>query len=108
MKNHNTVSLIKSIRLRWARHVAKIEDGIDFKILKCKHIGKRPLGRSKRRWQDNIRIGFQEIDARMENWIGSAKDRDYRRSLVNETMKLTNSMAYGIRRFNAGFTRAFQ
>ena len=63
---------IKSRRLRWADNVARMEDGRSaFNILTGKPIGKRPLGRPRRRWDDNIRINLIEIG------IDSAQDRDY-------------------------------
>ena len=49
--------MIKSRRLRWAGHVARIERGRSaFKILTCIPTGKRPLERPRRRWEDNIRM----------------------------------------------------
>ena len=58
----NIVRVIKSRRLRWAGHVARMEEGRSaFKILTGKHTGKRPLGRSRRRWEDNIRMDLKEI-----------------------------------------------
>ena len=51
-----------------------------FKILTGKPTGKEPLGRSRRRWDDNIRMDLEDIDI---NWIDSAQDRDYWRSFTN-------------------------
>ena len=52
--------MIKSIRLRWAGHVARMEEGrIAFKILPGKVRGKRPLGRPRRRWEDNITMDLK-------------------------------------------------
>ena len=48
-----------------------------FKILTGKPIGKRHLGRSRRRWEDNIRMDLKEIGISARNWIDSARDRDY-------------------------------
>ena len=54
----NIVRVIKSRRLRWAGHVARKKEGRSaFKILTGKPTGKRPLGRPRRRWKDNIRMG---------------------------------------------------
>ena len=54
----NIARAIKSIRLRWAVHVAGIEEGRSaFKILIGKTTGKRPLGRPRRRWKDNAFLG---------------------------------------------------
>ena len=56
----NIVRVIKSRRLRWAGHVARIEeDRSAFKILTGKPTGKRPLGRPRRRWEDNIRMDLE-------------------------------------------------
>ena len=58
------------------RHVARMEEGRSaFKILTGKPIGKKRLGRSRGRWEDNIRISFKEIGINMKIWIDSAKDR---------------------------------
>ena len=51
--------MTKSRELRWAGHLARMEDA--FKILTGKHIGKRPLGRPRRRWEDNIRMNPEEM-----------------------------------------------
>ena len=48
-----------------------------FKILTVKPTGKRPLGRPRRRWEDNIRMDLEVIGINAENWIDSAKHRDY-------------------------------
>jgi len=50
--------------------------------------GKRPLGRPRRRWEDNIRKDLKEIGINMRNWFDSAQDRDYWRALVNATLNL--------------------
>ena len=44
---------------------------------------KRPLGRPRRRWEDNIRTDLKEIGNNTRNWVHSAQDREYRRALVN-------------------------
>ena len=65
-RSHNIVRVIKSRRLRWAGHVAKMEEGRSaFKILTGKPIGKRPLGRPGRRWEDNIRMNLGLIRLRI-------------------------------------------
>jgi hypothetical protein len=58
----NIVRVIKSRRIRWARHVAGMGDrrGI-FRVLVGKPEGKRPLGRPRRRWEDKIKIDLQEV-----------------------------------------------
>ena len=61
-RSSNIVRVIKSRRLRWAGHVARMEEASSaFKILTGKPTGKRPLGRPRRRWEDNIRMDFKEI-----------------------------------------------
>ena len=57
-----------------------------FKISTGKPTGKRPLGRPRRRWEHNIRMGLEEIDA--GNWVDSAQDMNYWRVLVNAALNL--------------------
>ena len=72
-RSPDIVSVIKSRRLRWAGHVARVEAvGSAFKILTGKPTGKRPLGRPRRRWEDNIRIELEEIGTNSRNWVDSA------------------------------------
>ena len=83
------VRVIKSRRLRWARHVARMEEGRSaFKILTGKSTGKIPLGKPRRRWEDNIRMDFEEIGINARNWVDSAQDMNYWRDLVNAVLKL--------------------
>ena len=64
----NVVRVIKSRRLRWASHVARMEEGKSaIKILADKPTGKRPLGRPRRRWDDNIRMDLKEIGINTRN-----------------------------------------
>ena len=66
-----------------------MEDGRSpFKILTGKPTGKRPLGRPRHRWGDNIRMGLEEIGANPGNWVDSAQDRNYWRALVNAALNL--------------------
>jgi hypothetical protein len=51
-----------------------------FKILTGKPTGKRPLGRPRRRWEDNIRMDLEETVVNTRNWVDSAQDRDYWRA----------------------------
>ena len=88
-RSPNIVRVIKSRRLRWARHVARMEEGRSvFKILTGKPTGKRPLGRPKRKWEDNIRMDLEEIGISAGNWFDSAQERDYWRALVNAALNL--------------------
>ena len=58
--------MIKSRRLRWAGHVARMEEGRSaFKILAGNPTGRRPLERPRRRWEDNIRMNLEEISMRV-------------------------------------------
>ena len=71
------------------RAVARIEEGRSpFKILTDKPTGKRRLGRTRHRWEDNIRMDVKEIVVNMRNWVDSAQDRDYWRALVNAALNL--------------------
>ena len=85
----NIVRTIKYRRLRWARHVARMEEGMSaFKILTGKPTRKRSLGRPRRRCEDNIRMDFEEIGINKGNWVDSAQDRNYWRALVNAALNL--------------------
>ena len=88
-RSPNIDRVIRSRRLRWAGHIAKMVEGRRaFKILKGKPTGKRPLGWPRRRWEDNIRIDHEEIGINVGNWVDSAQDRNYWRALVNAALKL--------------------
>ena len=50
--------------------------------------GKRPLGKPRRRWEDNIKINLKEIGINTSNWVDLAQDRDYWRALVNSPLNL--------------------
>ena len=66
-RSPNIVGVIKSRRLRWGDHVARMEEGKSaFKILTGPPEGNRPLGRPRRRWEDNIRMVLQEIGNRYQ------------------------------------------
>ena len=65
--------MIKSRKLIWAGHVVRMEEGRSaFKILTGKPTGKRPSGRPKRRWEDNIRMDHEEIGISTGNCVDSA------------------------------------
>jgi len=59
-----------------------------YRVLVGKPEGKRPLGRPRRRWEDNIRLDLQEVRLGYENWIGLAQDRDRWRALVSAVRNL--------------------
>ena len=88
-RSPNIVRVIKSRRLSWAGHVARMEeDRNTFKILTGKPTGKRPLGRPMRRCEDNVRMDLEEISINAGNWVDSAQDRNYWRALVNAALNL--------------------
>jgi len=66
--------VIKSRRMRWAGHVACIGErrGI-FQVLVGKPEGKRPLGRHRHRWENNIKMDLQEVGCRVMDWIELAQ-----------------------------------
>jgi len=79
------VRMIKSRRMRWAGHVARMEDRRDvYRVLMRKPEVKRPLGRPRRRWEDNINL--QEVGCGAMDWIELAQDRHIWRALVNAIM----------------------
>jgi hypothetical protein len=72
----NTVRVIKSRRMRWAGHVAGMVEGRGvYRVLVGRPEGKRPLGRPRRRWEDNIKMDLREIGIDGANWIRLAQDR---------------------------------
>ena len=75
--------------MRWAGHVARMgeERGV-YRVLVGKPEGKRPLGRPRRRWVDNIRMDIQEVGCGYVDWIGLAQDRERWRTLVSAVMNL--------------------
>jgi hypothetical protein len=79
--------MIKSRRMTWAGHVARMwEKRNVYRLLVGKSEGKRPLGRSRRRWIDNFKMGLLEIGLSVVDWIGLAQDRYRWRALVNAVM----------------------
>jgi hypothetical protein len=75
--------------MRWEEHVAQMgEKRIAYRLLVGKPEGKRPLGRPRRRWMDNIKMDLLEIGWGGVDWIGLAQDRDRWRALVNAVMNL--------------------
>jgi len=85
----NIVRVIKSRRMRWAGHVARVgEKRVVYGVLLEKREGRRPLGRPRLRWVDNIRMDFQEVVCEYMDWIGLAQDRDRWWTLLSEVMSL--------------------
>ena len=78
------IVVIKSRRLRWTGHVSRMEEGRSaFKILTG-----TPIGKSRRRCEGNIRMYLSEIGINTKNWVDSAQDRNYWRTLVNAALNL--------------------
>ena len=83
----NIVRVIKSRRMRRAGHVARMgEERVVYRVLVGKSEGKRPLGRPRHRWVDNIRMDLQEVGCGYMDWIGWVQDRDRWRTLVSAVM----------------------
>ena len=93
----NTVRVVKSRRMRWARHVTRMGEGRRVhRVLVGKPEGKRPLGRPRRRWEDNIKMDFQEVGGGCGDWMELAQDRDRWRALVSTVMNLRVPKMWGI------------
>ena len=89
MLQKNAILKIRTKKSRWAGHVARMgEERGTYRVLVGKPEGKRPLGRPRRRWVDNIRMDLQEVGCGHVDWIGLAQDRDGWRKLVNTVMNL--------------------
>jgi hypothetical protein len=85
----NIVRMIKSRRMRWAGHVARMREGRGvYRVLIGRSEGKRPLGRPRRRWEDNIKMDLREIWINGANWIQLSQNRVQWRAFVNTVMKL--------------------
>ena len=85
----NVVRVIKWRRMRWAGHVARMGEKRSVKrVLVGKPEGKRPFGRPRSRWEDNIKMDLQEVECGGVDWIELAQDRYRWRALVNAVMSL--------------------
>jgi hypothetical protein len=85
----NIFRVTKSRRMRRAGHVARMEErrGL-YSVLLGKPEGKRPLGRTRRRWEDNIDMVHQDVGCGIMDWIELVEDRDSWRAVVNAVMHL--------------------
>jgi hypothetical protein len=85
----NIVRVVKSGRMRWAGHVARMgeERGVH-RVLVGKPEGNRPLGRPRRRWEDNIKMDVEEVGGGRGDWMELAQDRDRWRALVSTVKNL--------------------
>jgi hypothetical protein len=85
----NIVRVIKSRKMRWAGHVERMGEGRGvYAVLVGGPEGTRPLGRPRRRWEDNINMALREIWINGANWIRLAQDRVQCRAFVNMIMNL--------------------
>ncbi|KAJ4427974.1 hypothetical protein ANN_23987 [Periplaneta americana] len=80
---------IKSRRLRWAGHVARMGESRNaYRVLIGRPEGKKPLGRQRRRWEDNIKMDLREMGYDDRDWINLAQDRDRWRAYMRAAMNL--------------------
>jgi len=85
----NILRVIKSRRMRWAGHVARMGEGrVVYRVLVGKPEGRRPLGRPRRRWEDNIRMDLRKVECGCVDWMKVAQDRDRWRALVIAVMNI--------------------
>jgi hypothetical protein len=85
----NIVRVIKSRRMRWAGHVARMREGRGFyRILVGRPEGKRPRGRPRRRWEDNIKMDLTQMGIDGAKWIRLTQDRVQWRVFVSTVMNL--------------------
>ena len=83
----DNVRVVKSRRMRWEGHVARTGEGRGERtVLVGKPEGKRPLGRPRRRWEDNIKMDLQEVAGGCGDWVELAQDRDRWRALLSTVM----------------------
>jgi len=69
--------VVKSRRMRWAEHVARMGEGRGvYRVLVGKPKRKRPMGRPRRRWEDNIKMDLQEVGGGCGDWLELVQDRD--------------------------------
>jgi hypothetical protein len=83
------IRIIKSRRMRWAGHVARMREKRNvYRLLVGKPEGKRPLGRPRRRWIDNIEMELLEIGLNVVDWIGLTQNRYKWIAFLNSVMIL--------------------
>ena len=84
----NIVRVVKSRRMRWVGHVARMGEGrIMHRVLAGKTEGKRPLERPRRRWENNTKMDLQEVEGGCGDWMELAQNRERWRALVGTVMK---------------------
>ena len=93
----NIVRVVKSRRMRWVGHVARMGEGRGvYRVLVGKPEGKEPLGRPRRRWENNIKMDLQEVGGGCGDWMELAQDRDRWRALVSTVMNFRVPKMWGI------------
>jgi hypothetical protein len=85
----NIVRVVKSRRMKWAGHVARMGEGRSVhRVLVGKYEGKRPFGRPRRRWKANIKMDLQEVGGGCGDRMELTQDRERWRALVSSGSKL--------------------
>jgi hypothetical protein len=85
----NVVRVVKLWKMKCAGHVTSMEEGRGvYRVLVGRSEGKRPLGRTRRRWEDNIKMDLREIGIDEANWIRLVQDRVRWRAFVNTVISL--------------------
>ena len=93
----NIVRVVKSRLMRWGWHVARMGEGRGVhRVLVGKSQGKRPLGRPRRRWEDNIKMDLQEVRGGCGDWMELAHNRERWRALVSTVRNLRVPKMRGI------------
>ena len=93
----NIVRVVKSRRMKWEGHVARMGQGRGVhRVLVGKPEVKRPFGRPRRRWENNIKMDLQEVRGGCGDWMGLAQDRDRWRALVSTVMNIRVPKMRGI------------
>jgi hypothetical protein len=82
------IRVLKSRRMRWTGHLARTRGKNVYRLLVGKPEGKRPLGRPRCTWMNNIWMGLGEVGWGDMDWIGLAQDRDKWRTLVKAVLNL--------------------
>jgi hypothetical protein len=86
----NIVKVITSRRMRWVGHVARMGEGRGvYRVLVGRPEGRRPLGRPRRRWEDNIKMDLREIGIDGANWIRLGRDRVCWPAFVSTVMNVS-------------------
>jgi hypothetical protein len=91
------IRVIKLMRMRWVGHVARMREGkVVYMVLVGRPEGKKPLGRPRRRWENNIKMDLRDIGIDGTRWIRLAQDRVQWRDFVNTVMNLRVPQESGI------------